>query len=436
MSARKIAVIGAGPMGLACAYELLKQGYVVDLYEKGARLGGMSVAFEFAGLTIERYYHFICRTDYPLFDLLAELQLSDKLHWQNTKMGFFYQGKLYRWGNPWHLLTFPHLDLISKLRYAVHIFVTQRCQDWSALDQLSAIAWLERWVGKKAYAILWDYLFELKFYEHKHTVSAAWIGTRIKRVALSRRSLFTETLGFLEGGSETLLNALQDQVLKLGGHIHLNSPIERVLVEQQQVQGLQVAGQVQLFEGVVSTVPLPYIPHLVPDLPLDLKEKISNIRNAGVACVILKLSSALTENFWLNINDPKMGIPGLIEYSNLYPLPYSIVYAPFYRPHSHPHYQQSDESLIEEVLGYLGNINPQFSRDWVLAAQVSRYEFAQPICTKNFYQQLPPLRTPIAGFLMADTTHYYPEDRSISESVNMGRQLAVEMKTALMDRMS
>jgi len=357
--------------------------------------------------------------------------LSDRLHWQDTKMGFFCQGKLYRWGNPWHLLTFPHLDLISKLRYALHIFITQRRKDWSALDQLSAVDWLKKWVGDRAYAILWDYLFELKFYEHKHTVSAAWIGTRIKRVALSRRSLFTETLGFLEGGSETLLNALQDQILKLGGHIHLNSPIEQVLVEQQQVQGLRVGGNVQLFEGVISTVPLPYIPQLVPELPIDLKEKISNIQNAGVACVILKLSSAITENFWLNINDPRMGIPGLIEYSNLYPLPHSIVYAPFYRPHGHPRYEQSDESLIEEVLGYLSSINSRFSRDWVLAAQVSRYEFAQPICTKNFYEQLPPLRTAIGGFLMADTAYYYPEDRSISESVKMGQQLAFEMRKVL-----
>ena len=46
-------------------------------------------AFDFDGLEIERYYHFICKTDYPLFELLAELDLSDKLQWTDTKMGFF-----------------------------------------------------------------------------------------------------------------------------------------------------------------------------------------------------------------------------------------------------------------------------------------------------------------------------------------------------------
>jgi hypothetical protein len=37
---------------------------------------------------------------------------------------------------------------------------------------------------------------------------------------------------------------------------------------------------------------------------------------------------------------------------------------------------------------------------------------------------LPPMQTPVAGFLMADTAYYYPEDRSISESLAVGQALA------------
>ena len=55
---KKFAIIGTGPMGLACAYHLLKQGYSVDIYEKDDRIGGMSACFDFDGLTIERYYHY------------------------------------------------------------------------------------------------------------------------------------------------------------------------------------------------------------------------------------------------------------------------------------------------------------------------------------------------------------------------------------------
>jgi len=93
-------------------------------------------------------------------------------------------------------------------------------------------------------------------------------------------------------------------------------------------------------------------------------------------------------------------------------------------PKTHPNYRRPDEELIAEVKGYLKRINPDFAEDWVLAAKVSRYEFAQTICTPGFYDALPPMRSALPGFFMADTSYYYPEDRSIAESVAVGRKLA------------
>ena len=37
---------------------------------------------------------------------------------------------------------------------------------------------------------------------------------------------------------------------------------------------------------------------------------------------------------------------------------------------------------------------------------------------------LPPIKTEVDGLFVADTSYYYPEDRSISESVNVGKQMA------------
>ena len=71
------AVIGAGPMGLAAADRLAQAGHRVTVVEADDRLGGMSAAFDFDGLRLERYYHFICKTDYPLFETLREFGLSE-----------------------------------------------------------------------------------------------------------------------------------------------------------------------------------------------------------------------------------------------------------------------------------------------------------------------------------------------------------------------
>ena len=49
--------------------------------------------------------------------------------------------------------------------------------------------------------------------------------------------------------------------------------------------------------------------------------RIAAIRNVGVVCVLLKLKRPFSRNFWMNINDRRIEIPGLIEYTNLNPLP-------------------------------------------------------------------------------------------------------------------
>ena len=67
---QKIAVLGAGPMGLAVAYQLVKDGHKPVIFEADDRVGGMSAAFDFGGLSIERYYHFHCTSDDAFFDVL------------------------------------------------------------------------------------------------------------------------------------------------------------------------------------------------------------------------------------------------------------------------------------------------------------------------------------------------------------------------------
>ena len=73
---KKIAVLGAGPMGLAAAYELVKNGHKPIIFEADDRVGGMTACFNFSGTEIERFYHFHCTGDSELISLLDELQLS------------------------------------------------------------------------------------------------------------------------------------------------------------------------------------------------------------------------------------------------------------------------------------------------------------------------------------------------------------------------
>ena len=421
----KIAVLGAGPMGLATAYQLVKEGHQPIIFEASDRIGGMTASFDFGGLRIERYYHFHCLSDKAYLEILSELNISDKMNWTETKMGFWFLGFVQPWGNPMALLKFKGLDLFSKIRYGVHIFISTKRNNWQSLDNKEATQWIKKWIGVKAFDVLWKTLFEYKFYSFSNNLSSAWIWSRIRRIGRSRYSIFREKLGYLDGGSETLLQAMKTYIENNGGVFKLNCIISKVEIIESTVRGVHFGDSFEFFDRVISTIPLTYVPKIMPDLPEDILQKFSTINNIAVVCVIVKLKKSLTKNFWLNINDPDMDIPGLVEYTNLRPLSDHIIYVPFYMPGEHEKFSEPNQVFLDKVKKYLKIINSDLKDEDFLAMHASRYRYAQPICPPNFLDNLPNADLPIEGLIVADTSYYYPEDRGISDSIKLGRKLAI-----------
>jgi protoporphyrinogen oxidase len=423
----KIAVLGAGPMGLAVAYQLALDGFKPVLFEADDRVGGMTATFDFNGLEIERYYHFHCISDHAFLKVLDELDIADKMHWVETKMGYWFQNRLQPWGNPLALLSFKGLSLTAKFRYGLHAFLATKRKDWKPLDNVEATGWIKRWVGQEAYDVLWKKLFELKFYDYTTNLSAAWIWSRIRRIGSSRYNIFKEKLGYLDGGSATLLQALKESIEQNGGEIRLSTPVKRITFQQDGMHAIETLNGTETFDKVISTIPLPYVPLIMPDLPEKVLEQYKSLKNIAVVCVIAKLKKPVTDNFWLNTNDEEMDIPGVVEYSNLRPLDHHVVYVPFYMPGEHAKYQDSDEVFINKVKKYLKKINPEIEDNDFIDVRASRYRHAQPICDPSYLEKLPPVALPLDGLYVADTSYYYPEDRGISESIGFGRNMAKDV---------
>src|ERR1700710_27824 len=77
-----VVVIGSGAMGLAAAFHAVKAGHAVEVLEAAPEPGGMAAHFDLAGLSIERFYHFVCKGDLPMMKLMQELGIRDQLRWK------------------------------------------------------------------------------------------------------------------------------------------------------------------------------------------------------------------------------------------------------------------------------------------------------------------------------------------------------------------
>ncbi len=145
----RVVVIGAGVMGLAAAYQALLDGHEVDVLEASSEPGGMAAHFDFGGISIERFYHFVCRSDHPTFQLMAELGIADKLHWVPTSMGLLPSGTTASLGRSDFPAETPRVGLIGKLRYGFFVLACMRQSAWPDLENKSAKEWIIGYCGER-----------------------------------------------------------------------------------------------------------------------------------------------------------------------------------------------------------------------------------------------------------------------------------------------
>ncbi|MDH4209084.1 MAG: FAD-dependent oxidoreductase, partial [Anaerolineae bacterium] len=161
----KIGVIGGGLTGLTAAYELAKGGHEVVVFEREPYLGGQAATFEVAGALLERYYHHIFTGDKDIIALIDELGLTGRMLWLASRVGIFYEGKIYDFVTPMDLLGFRPLGFFQRLRAGLITLYLQRFGDWQKLEDFTAEEWIRRYAGRQAYEIIFRPLLRAKFGE-------------------------------------------------------------------------------------------------------------------------------------------------------------------------------------------------------------------------------------------------------------------------------
>jgi protoporphyrinogen oxidase len=424
--------MGAGLAGLSAAYELGRKGHEVLLLESGSEIGGLAASIQVDGTPIERFYHFICRGDSDLIDLASELGIGHRLSWRSSRTAFLYEGELFGFGTPADLLRFRPVPPLERLRFGLNIIRSRYRRSWRQLDGLSASSWLRREIGDRAYEVIWDPLLRIKFGDAHESISAAWIWHRINRIATSRQSfLGREQLGFLEMGSETVIDALVDRLESFPKvRLRTSAEVERVHLDEGRVVGVSVAGEPETIpcRYLLSTIALSQLPRIAPALDESYCRGLESIEYLGVVCCLFILRQRLTETFWININDRRIPFNGVIEYTNLNPVPAlggrSVAYIPHYLRTSHPRFGFDDETLLAESIAGLRLVVPGFDESWIDRFIVSRASHAQAICTVGFADSIPAHTTPAAGLYVTDSAQFYPEDRTISAAIRLGRRVA------------
>lgn len=424
----RIAVIGAGPTGLAAAYALSRRGANVVVFESAPATGGMAKTATVGEERIEIFYHHIFTSDEALVRLAEELGLGDRLEWFPPRNALYSGDVLYPFTTPGDLLRLGALPLTDRLRLGLFILAARRIQSWEHLEERTAREWAVKTGGRRAYETIWKPLLASKFGDYADMVGATWLWNKTKLRGSTRgKGQGREILGYFRGSFGALYDTLAARIRDAEGEVRTSTPVLSVRPLPADSSGespllVKTHGGEERFSKVLVTTAPAELARLAPDLPERFREELTAIPHQANLCAMLELSRPLTPYYWITVAEEEFPFVALIEHTNLVPATRygsSVVYLSRYLSPSSPLFRADDETVAEVFLDGLSFLaktvertspgQMRWNRSILKRLRIFRAESAQHVALKGYGKRIPPHRTPLPNLYLNCMAQIYPE---------------------------
>lgn len=278
----RVAVVGAGPGGLAAALLIQARGVQVDLYEAADRPGGRGRGQQAGGFTLESgpvFFH----GPWVLEKLLARAGVDASRY---VRLGRIPNpGFRYSFEDGRHIDVSPDLDSVAeqaerfeagagpqlrrfvregqdKLSPGMEIFMTRPVR--GLLHHLFGLHMKHLWRTRPWTVLDRELRGRFGSPELRLVLSlpCAYMGAPASRVSSAMSVVPAMEIGegffFPDGGFPGMYAGLLRCLLDLGGRVFMGRPVERILVRGGIARGVQVAGECLDYDAVVVGADLPW----------------------------------------------------------------------------------------------------------------------------------------------------------------------------------
>jgi 15-cis-phytoene desaturase len=279
---KKVAILGGGLSGLACAKYLADAGHEPTVYEARNILGGKVSAWQDKdGDWIETGLHIFFGAYPNMMNLFAELNIHDRLQWKNHQMIFAMQEL------PGEFTTFDFIPGIpAPLHFALAILTNQKMltlgeklqtapallpmliqgQDFiDQQDELSVTEFMKKYgMPDRINEEIFVAMAKALDFIDPDKLSMTIVLTAMNRFLNERNG---SQIAFLDGNQpDRLCEPLKQHIEKNGGHVRTSSPVQRIVTRDDgSISHLELRSGEKVFaDEYISAMPVDIFKRMIP----------------------------------------------------------------------------------------------------------------------------------------------------------------------------
>ena len=328
MQTKKIAIIGAGPAGLSAAYQLAKAGYPVSIFEADRQVGGMAKSISLWDQTVDLGPHRFFSNDLKVNSFWLEVVGKDyRMVRRLTRI--YYDGKFF-------FYPLKPLEAIRKLglrKGAACAISFLKQQVLPVRDEGTFESWVVRRFGRRLFSIFFQSYSEKLWGIPCTALDQDFAAQRIKKLSLfsaiwqafratskAKHQTLAEKFAYPLEGTGMVYERMATKIQDWKGQLHLQCPVQKVEPQPNgQIKLISEAGE-ELFDHVISSMPLSLLVRQLPDVPLAVKQSIEQLRFRNTSLVYLQIEGENPfPDQWLYIHAQQLQTGRITNFSNWIP---------------------------------------------------------------------------------------------------------------------
>lgn len=326
---KRIAIIGAGPAGLSAAYNLAKDGLLVEVFEASNAVGGMAKTIKLWNQLVDLGPHRFFSSDPRVNKLWLEI-LGKNYSMVNRLTRIYYKNIFF----DYPLKARNALFGLGIIQSSICVLSYLHSKLLPIRDESTFDSWVTNRFGKRLFEIFFKSYSEKLWGIPCNQLDADFAAQRIKKLSLyeaiksavfkvkvSKHKTLVDEFAYPNEGAGAIYELMSNRIVELGGKIHLNTKVHSInpAINQSTPTVKFENGSEIAFDHVISTMP---ITHLIDrmDAPVDIKNHARALKFRNTILVYLQVDAASPfPDQWIYIHSAELRTGRITNFNNWVP---------------------------------------------------------------------------------------------------------------------